>query len=291
MVAASTSLESLEIPVNGGDVKLPFHTCTPSVSIATVKHIYVIVEYSCCLSDDKINRINSTTKTRRIRLRLEVNVIPSVSISAVFRPMPKTPSSLYMCLELQNAKRQHSTPSTDAAGAVTIRGIFMIASKWSQDSPVKEGSLLLPSILKLRAGEALNVVHQITSSESTKDGLHIGQIYKSKPSQISEHVHLDDIFHANSVEAARQIQADNTVGKILIIGHAGAYQNYVTQILADDDDEGDKGPKTIQEIRELANQRRATLAMDSSNEQANDNTALPVPWSEKSFSLGGKPRP
>ena len=36
-------LGSLEIPVNGGDVKLPFHTCTPSVSIATVKHIYVIV--------------------------------------------------------------------------------------------------------------------------------------------------------------------------------------------------------------------------------------------------------
>ena len=55
-------LGSLEIPVNGGDVKLPFHTCTPSVSITTVKHIYVIVEYSCCLSDDKINRINSTTK-------------------------------------------------------------------------------------------------------------------------------------------------------------------------------------------------------------------------------------
>ena len=77
----------------------------------------------------------------------------------------------------------------------------MIASKWSQDSPVKEGSLL-PSILKLEAGEALNLVHQITSSKSSKDGLHIGQIYKSKPSQISEDVHLDDIFHANSVEAA-----------------------------------------------------------------------------------------
>ncbi len=281
-------LESLEIPENGGEVKLPFHTCTPSVSIATVKHIYVIVEYSCCISDDEINRVKSTTKTRRIRLRLEVNVIPSVSLSAVFRPMPKAPSSFYMCLELQNAKTKNSTPSAEAAGHVTIRGIFMIASKWSQDSPVKEGSLL-PSILKLEAGEALNLVHQITSSKSSKDGLHIGQIYTSKPSQISEDVHLDDIFHANSVEAARQIQADNTVGKILIIGHAGAYQNYVTQILADDDDEGDKGPKTIQEIRELANQRRATLAMDSSNEQANDNTALPVPWSEKSFSWGANP--
>ena len=97
---------------------------------------------------------------------------------------------------------------------------------------------MLPSILKLEAGEALNLVHQITSSESSKDGLHIGQIYKSKPSQISEDVHLDDIFHANSVEAARQIQADNTVGKILLIGHAGEYQNYVPQYMADDDDDG-----------------------------------------------------
>ena len=100
---------------------------------------------------------------------------------------------------------------------------------------------------------------------------------------------LDDIFHSKSVEAGRQIQADNTIGKILIIGHAGAYQNYVTQILADDDDEGDKGPKTIQEIRELANQRRATLATDSSDGHASDNTDLPLPWSEKSFSWGANP--
>ena len=73
----------------------------------------------------------------------------------MFRPILKAHSSFYMCLELRNAKNQHSTPSVDAAGHVTIRGIFMIASKWSQDSPVKEGSLLLPSILKLEAGEAL----------------------------------------------------------------------------------------------------------------------------------------
>ena len=64
-------------------------------------------------------------------------------------------------------------------------------------------------------------------------------------------MHLDDIFHANSVEAARQIQADNTVGKILIIGHAGVYQNYVTQILADDDDEGDKGLKPSKKSESL----------------------------------------
>ena len=33
----------------------------------------------------------------------------------------------------------------------------------------------------------------------------------------------------------------------------------LAQTMAEDDDEGDKGPKTIQEIRELANQRRANL--------------------------------
>ena len=109
--------------------------------------------------------------------------------------------------------------------------------------------------------------------------MHIGEIYKSKPSQISEHVHLDDIFHAKSVEAPRQIQADNTIGKILLIGHAGAYQNYVTQIMADDDDEGDKGPKTIQEIRELANRRHARTC------KCNSFTST----YEKSFSWGANP--
>ena len=126
-------LGSLEIPVNGGDVKLPFRTCTPSVSIATVKHIYVIVEYSCCLSDDKINRIKSTTKTRRIRLRLsECHSIKYrfqqyldqyqrrppryICVSNCKMPKRATQHTIYRCCWRRDA----------------IRGIFMIASKWSQ---------------------------------------------------------------------------------------------------------------------------------------------------------------
>ena len=280
-------LPLLELSGDGGMLVVPFYTCTPKTKKPLEKEIYIIIKYANVTSDGDIKYKNQKFITRQVRMKIKLNILPSITLLGSFRSVPGTPTSLLLSLNVRNDCDVNNVVSGKNDEVLKVDAVYMLSPNW--DFKSLEGNIQkhMEEQFELTSGESWNSIYKIDLIRPDDNRRLVISTLYGKDNDINANNILNDDTIFNVEGEGKKIKMNNPIGKKIIIDHAEAYQTYVAAILLEDnEDTEDTGPKTIQEIRERADQRRATIAVGNSKD---GEGTLPVPWSEEAFLWGPDP--